>query len=105
MQVNTVSPSLVVALTSAPRGASGEKKRRWEKALSPCRVTLHVSGVGRASPPSSRSRMFSVLWICTPSLLAKAWSRAVFPEEGWRVRSGRPRQPRGKHAQDQKSSG
>lgn len=40
--------------------------------------------------------MFSVLWICTPSLLAKAWSRAVFPEEGWRVRRGRPRQPRGK---------
>lgn len=26
--------------------------------------------------------MFSVLWICTPSLLAKAWSRAVFPKEG-----------------------
>lgn len=40
--------------------------------------------------------MFSVLWICTPSLLAKAWSRAVFPEEGWRVRRGRPRQPWGK---------
>lgn len=45
MQVNTVSPSLVVALTSAPRGGSGEK-RRWEKALSPCKVMLHVSGVG-----------------------------------------------------------
>lgn len=50
MQVNTVSPSLVVALTSAPRGASGEK-RRWEKALSPCKVMLHVwgGGVGGAS--------------------------------------------------------
>lgn len=39
-----------------------------------------------ASPPSSRSRMFSVLWICTPSLLARAWSRAVFPGDGQRVR-------------------
>lgn len=44
-----------------------------------------------ASPPSSRSRMFSVLWICTPSLLARAWSRAVFPGDGQRVRrSGEP---------------
>lgn len=23
-----------------------------------------------------------MLWICTPSLLARAWSRAVFPAEG-----------------------
>lgn len=38
--------------------------------------------MGTASPPSSKSRMFSVLWICTPSLLASACSRAVFPEEG-----------------------
>lgn len=48
MQVNTVSPSLVVALTSAPRRASGEKKRKWEKALSPCKVTLHVLGGGES---------------------------------------------------------
>jgi hypothetical protein len=30
--------------------------------------------------------MLSVLWTCTPSLLAKAWSRAVFPRrerKGW----------------------
>lgn len=38
--------------------------------------------------------MFSVLWICTPSLLARAWSRAVFPREGGRARrSRRPGSP------------
>lgn len=25
--------------------------------------------------------MLSVLWICTPSLLARAWSSAVFPSK------------------------
>jgi len=43
---------------------------------------------GRGSPPSSRSRMFSVLWTCTPSLLARAWSRAVLPRGGELVRRG-----------------
>ena len=47
--------------------------------------------------------MFSVLWTCTPSLLARAWSRAVLPREGEPVRQEvgggeakvRPGQPRG----------
>lgn len=35
-----------------------------------------------SSPPSSRRRMLSVLWIWTPSLLARACSNAVFPAVG-----------------------
>lgn len=65
--------------------------------------------MGTASPPSSKSRMFSVLWICTPSLLASACSRAVFPEEGdregWEAgpRAGSPQRGTGNTgARDQK---
>ena len=47
--------------------------------------------------------MFSVLWTCTPSLLARAWSRAVLPRGGELMRRGvgageaevRPGRPRG----------
>lgn len=53
MQVNTVSPSLVVALTSAPARAGQEKKRR-EEVLNPCEVLLPASWwEGRARPANS----------------------------------------------------
>lgn len=130
-----MSPSLVVALTSAPGGRDrgcnrhhrcrpqcGQDSTNWH-----CRASLLLKqehkGVGRAapsalqesastrprelvrgeerrlpSPPSNRRRMLSVLWIWTPSLLARACNSAVFPATeqpdvfiSWRKIGGQPK--------------
>lgn len=62
-----------LSLGGAPHGLGAGSGRRW------------------GSPPSSRSRMFSALWTCTPSLLARACSRAVLPSEGEPVRGAEGR--------------